>query len=98
TTVTATADEAPAEHHERDEHEPSTPKLRRFVTLGITPFMVAIFFPPAAFYMNEWLKNEHSYAGWQITLLQVVTNVPLGGPAIIIGGWVRAQHTRPVIR
>jgi MFS family permease len=80
----------------RDEHLPSDSRLRRFVTLGITSFMFAIFFTPASFYMNDWLRDEQGFVGWQISVLQVVTNLP-GGIAIVVGGRLADKRGRRLI-
>ncbi len=71
-------------------------KRRRFAVLGASGFLFAIFFTPAAFYMNKWLINEQGYNGLQITLMQVLTNLP-GGLAIVIGGKLADRHGRRLI-
>jgi MFS family permease len=52
-----------------------------------------VFLAPAASYLNEYFRTEQGFSGGQITLLQVITNLP-GGIAIVVGGRLAEVYGR----
>lgn len=70
--------------------------IQRFALIGATSFLFAIFFTPASGNFNEFLRTEHGYSGVQISLLQVLTNLP-GGIAIVVGGRLADSRGRRLI-
>jgi MFS family permease len=69
---------------------------QRFALIGATSFLFALFFTPASGNLNEFLRTEQGYSGLQISLLQVITNLP-GGLAIVVGGRLADSRGRRVI-
>jgi MFS family permease len=69
---------------------------RRFLILGAGAFLFNIFLAPSSNFLNDHLKTEHGYTGGQITLMQVITNVP-GGISIIVGGFLADRYGRKII-
>ncbi len=69
---------------------------RRFVLLGVSGLLFAVFFTPAAAYLNEYLRTEQGFDGLRISLLQTLTNLP-GGLAIVVGGRLADQYGRRVV-
>ena len=71
-------------------------RIGRFVMLGATAFFFNIFLAPAYTFLNEYFRTEQGFSGGQITLLQVITNVP-GGLAIVVGGRLADTYGRRLI-
>ncbi len=71
-------------------------RIGRFVMLGLTAFFYNIFLAPAYSFLNEYFRTEQGFSGGQITLLQVLTNVP-GGIAIVVGGRLADTYGRRLI-
>jgi MFS family permease len=71
-------------------------KIRRFIVLGASAFFMNLFVSPSSLYQNEWLKTEQGFAGWKITLFQVLTTIP-GGLAIVVGGQLADKRGRRLI-
>ena len=71
-------------------------RIGRFAMLGATALFFNIFLAPAAAYLNEYFRSEQGFSGGQITLLQVITNLP-GGIAIVVGGRLAEIHGRRLI-
>lgn len=59
--------------------------VRRFIILGISAFLMALFFTPQSNYMNEYLRDELTFGAGQLVLFQILTNLP-GGIGIVVGG------------
>jgi MFS family permease len=68
----------------------------RFGVLATSAFMLNVFITPAGQLFNQFLKNERGYSGFQITMLQIITNVP-GGLSMLIGGRLAESRGRRVI-
>lgn len=66
---------------ERSEHR------RRFVVLGASALLFAIFFTPGSNYLNEYLRDERAFTGGSIMAFQLLTNLP-GGLGILVGGYL----------
>lgn len=71
-------------------------RLGRFVMLGATAFFFNIFLAPAYSFLNEYFRTEQGFSGAQITVLQIITNVP-GGLAIVVGGRLADTYGRRLI-
>jgi MFS family permease len=71
-------------------------RIGRFAMLGATAFFFNIFLAPAYAYLNEYFRTEQGFSGGQITLIQVITNLP-GGIAIVVGGRLAEVHGRRLI-
>lgn len=71
-------------------------RIGRFAMIGATAFFFNIFLAPAAAYLNEYFRSEQGFSGGQITVLQVITNLP-GGIAIVVGGRLAEIHGRRLI-
>lgn len=68
----------------------------RFAVLALGLVLFNIFLAPSSNFLNDFLREEHGYVGWQITLMQVVTSIP-GGASIIIGGKLADRYGRKII-
>jgi MFS family permease len=68
-------------------------RIGRFAMLGATALFFNVFLAPAASYLNEYFRTEQGFSGGQITLLQVITNLP-GGIAIVVGGRLAEVYGR----
>jgi putative MFS transporter len=71
-------------------------RVGRFVMLGATAFFFNIFLAPAYSFLNEYFRTEQGFSGAQITVLQVITNLP-GGIAIVVGGRLADVYGRRLI-
>jgi MFS family permease len=71
-------------------------RIGRFAMLGATAFFFNIFLAPANAFLNEYFRTEHGFSGGQITIIQVITNVP-GGIAIVVGGRLADTYGRRLI-
>ncbi len=67
--------------------------LGRLVLLSASGLCLALFVSPAAGFQNEYLRSEHGYVGWQITLFTICTNTP-AGLGILVGGKLADIHGR----
>lgn len=68
----------------------------RFVVLATSAFLGNVFFAPAGYFFNDFLRVEQGYDGLKISLLQVLTNVP-GGLSMIVGGRLAESRGRRII-
>ncbi len=71
-------------------------RFRRFAMIGSTALFFNVFLAPAGFFLNNFLLNEQHFSGGQISIFQVLTNVP-GGAAIIVGGRLADERGRRLI-
>ena len=69
---------------------------RRLAMLAATALLFALFTTPASNFFNEFFRDERGFAGWQISVLQILTNLP-GGIAIIVGGRLADRRGRRLI-
>lgn len=69
---------------------------QRFAMLGVTAVLMNVFFAPASGFFNDFFRTERGFSGGQISLLQVLTNLP-GGAAIVVGGRLADQRGRRFI-
>ncbi len=67
--------------------------LGRLVLLSASGLFLALFVTPASGFQNEYLRTEHGYVGWQITLFTILTNTP-AGIGILVGGKLADLHGR----
>ena len=66
---------------------------RRFVLLGVSALLLAVFATPASGFFNEYFREEQGFTGAQISLLQIITNLP-GGVALLVGGRLADRYGR----
>jgi MFS family permease len=71
-------------------------RVGRFAMLGATAFFFNIFLAPSAAFLNEHFRTDQGFSGGQITLLQVITNLP-GGIAIVVGGRLADVYGRRLV-
>lgn len=68
-------------------HEPAARRShrRRLLVLGLSGLFLTLFTTPASQFFNEFLRDERQFSATQITVFQILTNLP-GGLGIVIGG------------
>lgn len=79
-------------------HEPAarTVHRQRLVLLAASGLLAQLFFAPASQFFNEFLRDERGFAAWQITVFQVMTNLP-GGIGIVVGGKLADTRGRRLV-
>jgi MFS family permease len=91
----AEAEDPPAGAGRRDPVE-RRDLARRLLLVSAMLLLFNLFIIPTAGFTNDYLLNERGFAAWQITLFQLITNVPMGA-ALITGGWLADRYGRKVI-
>ncbi len=77
------------------------PELRkrrrnRLVLLATSAFLLAMFYAPASFFQNSYLKDERGFSATDISIFTVVTATPIG-IGVLIGGYLaETRGRRPV--
>jgi MFS family permease len=69
---------------------------RRLVLVSVMLLFFNLFIIPFAGFTNDFLLIERGFAAWQITLFQLLTNIPAGA-SLIAGGWLADRYGRKVI-
>jgi MFS family permease len=90
-----------AELTDADDIESHTPEARsshrrRLLLLAGSGLLGSLFFAPASQFFNEFLREERSFEAWQITVFQVLTNLP-GGIGIVVGGKLADTRGRRLV-
>ena len=68
----------------------------RLALLATASFFALIFLAPVAQFQNEYLRDEHSFRAFQITLFTLSTGT-FGGVGIVLGGRLAAVRGRRVV-
>jgi MFS family permease len=63
----------------------------RLLLLGAVAYLGLLFYAPVSQFQNDFLRDEHGFASWQITIYTFATATP-GGIGVIVGG--RLADTR----
>lgn len=65
----------------------------RLLLLASAGFFGLLFLAPASQFQNDFLRDEHGFAAWQLTVFTFCTATP-AGIGIVIGGRLADQHGR----
>jgi MFS family permease len=68
----------------------------RLRLLAVAAFLIAVFTAPVSQLQNEFLRDERSYAAFEITLFTILTVTP-AGLAVLAGGHLAEMRGRRVI-
>lgn len=68
----------------------------RFALLAASALLLAVFTTPASGFFNEYFRTEQGFSGAEISLLQVLTNLP-GGIALVVGGRLADRYGRRIV-
>ena len=71
-------------------------RARRFALLGTSLFLLAMFAAPASGFQNEFLREERSFTGTDITVFTLVTSTPIGWGVLAGGYLAESWGRRPV--
>jgi MFS family permease len=69
---------------------------RRLVLVGAVMVCFNLYIIPFAGFTNDYLLNERGFAAWQITVFQLLTNLPAGA-TIVAGGRLADLYGRRLI-
>jgi MFS family permease len=65
----------------------------RLLLLAAAGFFGLLFLAPASQFQNDFLRNEHGFAAWQLTVFTFATATP-AGIGIVVGGRLADQRGR----
>ena len=83
----------PAENPNPNPHENH---LRHLLLLGPTLFLFLLFVTPASQFLNDFLRNERDFSGFELTAYQIFTNTPAGISLFLAGRWADLRGRRQV--
>ena len=69
---------------------------RRLLLLGATLFLFLLFVTPASQFLNDFLRDERDFSGFEITAYQIFTNTPAGVSLFLAGRWADLRGRRQV--
>ncbi|MEM7142878.1 MAG: MFS transporter [Actinomycetota bacterium] len=71
-------------------------RRNRLLLLGVSAFLLSMFFAPASGFQNDFLKDERGFSATGISILTVVTSTP-AGLGVLLGGYLaETRGRRPV--
>lgn len=84
--------------HEHDVPPPPSAEERdrrrsRLILLGVSAFLLSMFFAPASSFQNDFLKDERGFSATQITIFTIVTATP-AGLGVLLGGYLAETRGR----
>jgi MFS family permease len=68
----------------------------RLLLLGASGFFGLIFLAPITQFQNDFLRDEHGFAAWQLTVFTFATSTP-AGIGVIVGGRLADERGRRVV-
>ncbi|MBX3312894.1 MAG: MFS transporter [Actinobacteria bacterium] len=68
----------------------------RLALLATAAFLGLLFFAPVTQFQNDFLRDEHGFAAWQITIFTMATATP-GGIGVIVGGRLADTRGRKLV-
>lgn len=68
----------------------------RLGLLAVVAFLGLLFYAPVSQFQNDFLRDEHGFAGWQITVYTMATATP-AGIGVIVGGRLADTRGRRVV-
>ncbi|MDG2027140.1 MAG: MFS transporter [Acidimicrobiales bacterium] len=85
------------------QHEPAVAlpderqrRWNRLVLLGVSAFLLSMFFAPASSFQNDFLKDERGFSATGISIFTIVTSTP-AGLGVLVGGYLaETRGRRPV--
>ncbi|MBA3654361.1 MAG: MFS transporter [Actinobacteria bacterium] len=68
----------------------------RLWLLAISGLLIAVFFTPANWFLNEYLRDERGFSAARISLFTILTTTP-GAIGIVVGGYLADVKGRRVV-
>jgi MFS family permease len=68
----------------------------RLLLLGASGFFGLIFLAPITQFQNDFLRDEHGFAAWQLTVFTFATSTP-AGIGVIVGGRLADERGRRIV-